>query len=186
MRRRRLIFITVLWLLAVLPTTGITFLTISTAHQDAQTTLDTRLAEVAQTASVRITTDLDHFRQILHISAENPSMTEIVSDPAQHQLSKSEVDRSLLALTTSFPGMIDEACMIDVFGNERGRVVQGAIAPDMQLSHDETRNPFFGPTLALPSGGIHYHPPYLSPDTGRWVLSASTPLYAGMHKYGLL
>jgi anti-anti-sigma factor len=82
--------------------------------------------------------------------------------------------------------MIDETCRIGPTGVELARVALGELAADRDLSPDESRNPFFLATMALPAGEIHVHTPYVSPDTHRWVLSVSTPLYSDTTNYGML
>ena len=78
-----------------------------------------------------------------------------------------------------YPGRISEACLIDSTGTEIARVVDGTVAPAEDLSSQEASTPFFAPTLALPEGRVHQSAPYLSPDTGKWVVSNSTPLRTG-------
>jgi hypothetical protein len=126
------------------------------------------------------------FRQILLTSAQNPALIEVMREPQRRAEWKQSIDLSLLHLTTNFPGMIDETCRITPSGVELSRVVQGHVSPDNELSTNESRNPFFLATMRLPSGNVHYQPPYISPDTNRWVFSASTPLYADTTNYGLL
>ncbi|MDP9398096.1 MAG: diguanylate cyclase [Actinomycetota bacterium] len=62
---------------------------------------------------------------------------------------------------------------------EAARAVAGVAAPHSELSHEEAENAFFHRTRALAAGRVHQAPPYVSPDTGEWVISNSTPLPAG-------
>ena len=87
-----------------------------------------------------------------------------------------EINRGLGYLETLFPGSIGEACFIDRSGAEVARNVHGIPALLGGLSADESRNAFFAPTLALPIGAVYQAAPYVSPDTGEWVISNSTPL----------
>ena len=64
--------------------------------------------------------------------------------------------------------------------------LRGEIAPDDDLSSEESDTPFFSPTLGLRQSEVYYQRPYLSPDTNRWVVSASTPLYADGADVGIL
>ena len=73
-----------------------------------------------------------------------------------------------------YPRSIGEACVIDIGGHEVARVVFGEHASFADLSPDESGNPFFKPTFALPVGVVYQAPPYVSPDTGEWVISNST------------
>ena len=43
-------------------------------------------------------------------------------------------------------------------------------AAQAELSLNEAKNPFFAPTLALGPGQVYQAPPYVSPDTGHWVI----------------
>ena len=56
------------------------------------------------------------------------------------------------------------------------RVVHGEVAALDDLSEDEESAPFFEPAMALAPGQVYQSRPYVSPDTGEWVISNSTPL----------
>jgi signal transduction histidine kinase len=171
---------------SILPTIGTALLIATAKHQEAQVALDRNLDEVSNQLEGQLRSDLTHFRRILLTTANDPAFINIMRDPTHQRDWKQAVERNLLNLTTHFPDMIDETCRITPAGAELARVVQGQVAPDADLSQDESRNPFFLPTMALPTGAIHYHSPYISPDTHRWVISASTPLYASNQNYGIL
>jgi len=83
-------------------------------------------------------------------------------------------NRALRALEALYPDAIGEACIINEQGVEFARVTEGHPAHAAHLSDNEAGNPFFAPTLALRAGQVHQAPPYVSPDTGRWVISNST------------
>ena len=103
---------------------------------------------------------------LAHDSAFAPSEQGIVDlDAANLAL------RSLEAL---YPDAIGEACIINEQGVEFARVTEGHPADAAHLSDNEAENPFFAPTLALGPGQVYQAPPYVSPDTGRWVISNST------------
>src|SRR3954471_7818760 len=87
-----------------------------------------------------------------------------------------EINGGLGYLETLFPGSIGEACFIDRSGAEVARMVRGERATVEGLSLDESKNPFFAPTFALPIGSVYQARPYVSPDTKEWVISNSTPL----------
>ena len=79
-------------------------------------------------------------------------------------------------LEVAYPDRVGEVCFIDIGGAENARVVKGAAAPAALLSSDETTSSFFGPTVGLRPGEVYRSRPYLSPDTGEWVVSHSTPI----------
>src|SRR3954447_6322810 len=87
-----------------------------------------------------------------------------------------EINQGLSYLETLYPGSIGEACFIDRSGAEVARTVHGVPALVSDLSPDESRNPFYAPTFAEPIGSVYQARPYVSPDTGEWVISNSTPL----------
>jgi len=182
----RFLSILLLLVFSVIPSFGTALLTSSARHQDAEQALDARLAELSVNVAFQLTGDLSRFRQILLTAAQNSAMIDILRDRPNHAAWKGAIERSLVQLTTTFPNMIDETCRIGPTGAELARVAQGQIAADADLAPDESRNPFFIPTMALPAGAIHVHTPYVSPDTHRWVISVSTPLYADGTNYGLL
>ena len=85
-----------------------------------------------------------------------------------------QVNRALAYLERLYPGSIGEACFIDRSGPENARIVRGKRAAVKDLSPDESGNPFFGPTFALPHGAVYQAKPYVSPDMHEWVISNST------------
>ena len=86
------------------------------------------------------------------------------------------LNSALLFLQNLYPGTIGEACLINHSGPEIARVVAGEAASPADLSPDESGNPFFKPTFAVADRTVHQAAPYVSPDTGRWVISNSTPI----------
>ena len=70
----------------------------------------------------------------------------------------------------------DEICLIGADGQELARVALGEVAPLDDMSPDEMDAPFFGPAIALSDGEVHSTQPYVSPDTGRWVIAVATPV----------
>ena len=93
---------------------------------------------------------------------------------AQGAVDRTLANRALRYLQVLYPGAIGEACVIDEHGRELARVTQGRAAAEAELSPDESRNPFFAPTLRLGLGEVYQAPPYVSPDTKHWVISNST------------
>jgi diguanylate cyclase (GGDEF)-like protein len=93
---------------------------------------------------------------------------------ARGGVDRDAANRALRYLEVLYPGAIGEACLIDQQGREFARVTEGRPAPVAELSSNEAQNPFFAPTLALGPGQVYQAPPYVSPDTKRWVISNST------------
>ena len=96
------------------------------------------------------------------------------SAPASGVLDHAAANRALGYLEVLYPNAIGEACVINENGREFARVTEGVPAPVSDLSLDEARNPFFAPTLAMKPGEVYQATPYVSPDTGHWVISNST------------
>ena len=80
---------------------------------------------------------------------------------------------------------VDEVCFIRSTGLELARWVAGkGVAPAEDLSLDERQNnPTVVPTLPLADDASYESPPYVSPDSGRWVIGIATPvvLASGEH-----
>jgi diguanylate cyclase (GGDEF)-like protein len=118
-------------------------------------------------------------RAITLISAHNPAFREFYDSPgsrvakvrADH--TNSDINAALTYLETLYPSSIGEACFIDRNGAENARVVRGEVAPPSDLSPDESGNTFFAPTFQLKRGDVYQARPYISPDTGEWVISNS-------------
>lgn len=73
---------------------------------------------------------------------------------------------------------VDEICVIRSSGLEVARWVGGSgLASVANLSPDERQNnPAVLPTLELPDDSFFQSDPYVSPDSGRWVIGVATPI----------
>jgi methyl-accepting chemotaxis protein len=120
------------------------------------------------------------------IAANNEVLSRWYTEPGKRAELSPAVNGVLVQLHSLYPDLIDEACFIDHRGPEQARMVKGEIAPAADLSPDESESPFFAPTFALGAGKVHQHGPYVSPDSKRWVISNSTPLYVGDKAVALL
>ena len=152
-------------------------------HTRERDSLDRALTNAAR----RQSDALDHYfaraRSLTQVTAANPAFREFYEAPGDrgdkvvgNSLFIRDAKGALSYLEQLFPGSIGEACFIDRTGPENARAVAGAIAPNSDLSPDETGAPFFRPTFALARGQVYQARPYLSPDTHSWVVSNSTPL----------
>jgi diguanylate cyclase (GGDEF)-like protein len=118
-------------------------------------------------------------RAITLLSSHNPAFRDFYERPrsrASHIRSErgsGEINAALSYLERLYPSSIGEACFIDRSGAENARVVRGHVAPLRDLSPDESGNSFFAPTFRLHQGGVYQASPYISPDTGEWVISNS-------------
>jgi signal transduction histidine kinase/DNA-binding response OmpR family regulator/HPt (histidine-containing phosphotransfer) domain-containing protein len=73
---------------------------------------------------------------------------------------------------------VDEICVIRASGLEAARWVSGhGLAAVEDLSPDERgNNPAVLPTLPLEDDAFYQTDPYISPDSGRWVIGTATPI----------
>src|SRR5207302_10633802 len=120
-------------------------------------------------------------RSIMLLTGQNPVFRDFYAEPGTrtqrvHRGGRDldRVNAALGYLETPYPDSIGEACFIDRTGPENARMVRGVRAKVTELSSDESGNPFFHPTFALPPGAVHQAKPHVSPDTSEWVVSNST------------
>ncbi len=152
-------------------------------HEKGREALDRALSAEAREQAAKLD---DYFRRaqaLTLVTANNPayrafyeergSRTERIEAGGRNL---EEAQLGLAYLEDLFPGTIGEACFIDSGGAENARAVRGAIEPASGLSLDETKASFFKPTFALDTGEVFQAKPYISPDTGEWVISNSAPV----------
>jgi diguanylate cyclase (GGDEF)-like protein len=144
---------------------------------------DQALTSAAREESVQLAEYFARARTIVLISAQNPSFRDFYTSPGARRQKIRErtaatlgAENALAYLERLYPTSIGEACFIDRGGAENARFVKGRRAPIADLSPDESANPFFAPTFALPAGQVFQARPYVSPDTHEWVISNSTPV----------
>ena len=125
--------------------------------------------DAAQVASA-FTSYFERARSLDLLLAQNPAFRP----PGGRRVDNAEANRALVYLELLYPGAIGEACLITDQGHELARVTKGDAAPVAELSTAEAQNLFFAPTLALGAGEVYQAPPYVSVDTGDWVISNST------------
>lgn len=95
-------------------------------------------------------------------------------DPAEKEALKKKIQEISLAVQKKFN--VDEMCLIANNGQELMRIVFNDIAPDSDLSSDESGAPFYAPSFKKKHRQIHIEPPYLSADSERWVVAYTTPI----------
>src|SRR3954463_12738680 len=152
-------------------------------RSQARAALDAGLAHAAKEQAGVLSDYFARARSLTLLAAHNPAFADFYDRPGDRitKIRKnarlmSEINEGLGYLETLFPGSIGEACFIDRSGPEVARMVRGVRAGLSDLSPDESQNPFFAPTFALPIGSVYQARPYVSPDTKEWVISNSTPL----------
>ena len=150
-------------------------------HERDRAGLDQELAVAARVEAEALESAFERGRAINLLLAHSPVFPDFYAAPGT---TRSKIDRggdlverpneALDYLERLFPMAIGEACFIDRGGREMARVVRGVPASPEELSPDESVNPFFAPTFALSVGRVYQAAPYVSPDTGEWVISNST------------
>lgn len=150
-------------------------------HSRAVTALENSLTQEAKEKAAALRNYFERARSIVLLTANNPVFAEFYEAPGDRKRKVErggpvldKVNQALVYLNTLYPDSIGEACFIDHTGPENARAVRGIIAPVGELSTDESGNPFFAPTFTLPVGLAYHAQPYVSPDTGEWVIANST------------
>jgi diguanylate cyclase (GGDEF)-like protein len=144
--------------------------------------VDESLVSRAGVQAIELEAGFARGRTIALLMANNPSFSDFYAEPgtrAQKIAAQGPtIDRvhdALAYLETLYSGQIGEACFIDRSGLENARVVRGEPAAPADLSN-ESQNPFFRPSIVQPLGAVYQSAPYVSPDTGEWVISNTTPV----------
>lgn len=137
-----------------------------------QTEAAQRTVAAASTLSDMVTA----WRTELLTASDNAVLRQWYEHSRSRPSLQADLNGALVQLHSLYPDLIDEACYIDRSGAEQARVTKGVVARRADLSPDESGNPFFRPTFALPVGEVYQAEPYISPDSHRWVISNSTPV----------
>jgi methyl-accepting chemotaxis protein len=142
--------------------------------------------EKADAGAQTLSRMLHDFRYQLLLAANNSALRQWYETPQARDELRPTVEDSMILLHDLQPDLIDEACFIDAAGPELARMVQGTAARVPDLSPDESGNPFFAPTFQKQPGGVYQGTPYISPDSGRWVIPTATPISVSGHLVALL
>jgi len=153
------------------------------ATTGARTDAHSRLAFEASSESARLQNYFAEARRLLLQTSRNTALQDFYAAPGSRTAKLraggplvTRVHEVMSSVENLYRGAISEVCFIDRRGPEVARDVRGVPATMSDLSPDESGNPFFKPTFALPVGAVYQASPYLSPDTHEWVISNSTPL----------
>lgn len=105
-------------------------------------------------------------------------------DHGAKSAAKSRIERVTLEVQSNFH--VEEMCLISKDGPELTRIVGREIAPDSDLSPDESAAGFFAPGFATKARRAYVSDPYMSPDANRWVLAYVTPVVVEGNKEAIL
>ncbi len=149
----------------------------------ARNTMNQSLKEAATQEAFGLANSFDRAHAIVLLTAQNPAFAEFYAAPgtreqkiAANVQALRQAKTALVYLQSLYVGAVGEADFIDRSGPENARVVNATPAPGNRLSPDESKGPFFGPTFELPFGDVYQSAPYVSDDTGAWVVSSSAPV----------
>jgi signal transduction histidine kinase len=150
-------------------------------HSRATGALEHSLTQEAKEKTAALRNYFERARSIMLLTANNPAFAEFYEAPGDRKTKVErggpivdKVNAALVYLNNLYPDSIGEACFIDRTGPENARAVRGVIASLDELSPDESGNPFFAPTFTRPVGQVYQAQPYVSPDTGEWVIANAT------------
>jgi diguanylate cyclase (GGDEF)-like protein len=152
-------------------------------HGESKAALISSLARAASQQAETLNDYFSRSRSIDLLVARNPAFRHFYEQPGTRQAKLraggpviEEVNAALLDVDDLFRDSISEACFIDRSGAEVARVVRQQRAPIDDLSLNESQNPFFAPAFALKPGQVYQSKPYVSADTGDWVIGNATPM----------
>jgi diguanylate cyclase (GGDEF)-like protein len=139
---------------------------------------DDRLAAAAGSVSDAIQDTMSAASSDIRLARQNVIFEKALGDSpgAFLQSDQMAVESAIVYLGERYN--VDEICVIRTSGLEAARWVSGkGVAATADLSPDERpNNPAVLPTLELPDDSFFKTEPYVSPDSGRWVVGVATPI----------
>jgi diguanylate cyclase (GGDEF)-like protein len=139
---------------------------------------DDRLAAAAGKASVAVQQLMTHASADIRLARQNVVFEHALADSPGALLpaDQAAVESAITYLGERYE--VDEICVIRTSGLEAARWVSGGgLAATADLSPDERpNNPAVLPTLQQPDDSFYQTQPYVSPDSGRWVVGVATPI----------
>ncbi len=155
--------------------------TVKETNNRRRTDVFESMSGVAKEEAARLDEYFSRSRDVMLLAANNPALRDFFALPGERadRLARAsrtvrDVGGTLAFIAELYNGKIGEICFIDRGGAEIARMTNGAPAPPDELSLDEAENAFFINTVAAAPGVVVQATPYLSPDTGEWVISNST------------
>lgn len=170
---RLLVFLVISSLLPVLLVAGLLLVwSRNSLYQNTQTQVTTSTEQVARS----ISSYFQEQRSILLQVAGNPDFFRMFSDPGNRTAWRNDVNAAFRYINKIHPGEVSETCLISRRGAELARVVGDSTAGPKDLSPNETGAPFFSKSLDISPGEVRQFKPYLSTDSGNWVIATVTPI----------
>ena len=139
---------------------------------------DDRLDAHAASVALAVETTMGDASSDIRLARQNVVFETALADTPGQLL---PADRLAVEAAITYLGeryKVDEICVIRSNGIEAARWVGGkGVAAVADLSPDErTNNPAVLPTLPLANDAFYQTEPYISPDSGRWVIGIATPI----------
>jgi diguanylate cyclase (GGDEF)-like protein len=143
-------------------------------RNEADARLDAHVADVATS----VETTMNDASADIRLARQNSVFETALADTPGQLL---PADRAAVEAAITYLGEryhVDEICVIRASGLEAARWVGGkGVAAVADLSADERQNnPAVLPTLPLADDSFFQSDPYISPDSGRWVIGIATPI----------
>jgi diguanylate cyclase (GGDEF)-like protein len=143
-------------------------------RNEADARLDAHVADVA----VSVGATMNEASADIRLARQNSVFETALADTPGQLL---PADRAAVEAAITYLGEryhVDEICVIRASGLEAARWVGGkGVAAVADLSADERQNnPAVLPTLPLADDSFFQSDPYISPDSGRWVIGIATPI----------
>jgi len=139
---------------------------------------DDRLTAAAGKASVAVEELMTDASADIRLARQNVVFEHALADSSGTLLpaDQAAVESAITYLGARYE--VDEICVIRTSGLEAARWVSGGgVAAVADLSPDERpNNPAVLPTLQQPDDSFVQTQPYVSPDSGRWVIGVATPI----------
>jgi diguanylate cyclase (GGDEF)-like protein len=139
---------------------------------------DDRLSATTATVSADVDKIMADASADIRLARQNEVFEHALADSSGQLLpaDRTDVEGAITYLGERYD--VDEICVIRSSGLEAARWVgKSGLAPVDQLSPDErANNPAVIPTLQMADDSFFQSQPYVSPDSGRWVIGVATPI----------
>jgi diguanylate cyclase (GGDEF)-like protein len=171
---RAVVLIAVIAVLAVVAGVAVVSQVTDQMRREADARLDGQATDVARLLEQTMSSASSDIR----LARRNEIFEAALADTPGQLLAadRQEVESAITYLGDRYN--VDEICVIRADGLEAARWVGGkGVAPIADLSLDERQNnPAVLPTLPLADDAFYQSPPYISPDSNRWVIGIATPI----------
>lgn len=170
----------------LVPLVVVTGVVVLQARADVRHQDESKAKSKSAAAAAALDQLFTEWRSEMNLASHDKLLQDWYTHPETRGQHQQEMNARMVAIASIYPDLIDEVCLIDGKGPEQAREVYGTPADTADLSPDESGNPFFESTMSLEENQVHQHAPYVSPDSGRWVISNSSPVFVNGEPAALL